>query len=599
MTRVFLAMPSDPQEKLPISRRSARYFLLPPRVRTVWIRLAPSFVIAAGRPNSNFRFLCGCGRLPPVFRRLCQWSRLIPMVFLKRYYWYDLANGKTTRIERFPKKGKQSKTRLNVYSRRCDAESMLIGSLPVQIASSKGVHGGQSNKTRDFSFGNFTDKPLFLCQLSVFSSTKRLIFWSSRVSRRPLSPRGSFLSCTCDSPIEQWTILYGEVLERKDNLRFESMSFGKSRTVTLCSLANFINAADRAIMPRKCSVVLQWAKDWPVPFLSNVVAIIPMAKEFHWNLRLQGYILSAFPIGYLTSQLFAHIFVRRFGTKTVLALAVFTWSLVTFATPFLAPLPFVLICSRIALGFGEGLGRQRETSGGSRGESPFFSALPTIFHVFSNYVPMEERSRSFSYLIALGSVGQTFAALVSTRESISFRSSNVLIHILGTSRFVLTLLGVLFSSSLVSWASSGRLCGLSPIVTSFTRLRMSATKRLSFIHHRKWDFQWILSIQLSFVSIVLRQETKTIVGSNSFPIGHSGRFILRTSRWIGPRTLWWSGCPLIWPRRSTLTQRICLSLRFHTWWIAYPASVSKLIWSIRCSSTFVLCLLATRFDSLL
>ena len=82
-----------------------------------------------------------------------------------------------------------------------------------------------------------------------------------------------------------------------------------------------------------------------------------MAKEFNWNLHLQGYILSSFPIGYLTSQLFAHIFVRRFGTKTVLALAVFTWSLVTFATPFLAPLPLLLICSRIALGFGEGLGK--------------------------------------------------------------------------------------------------------------------------------------------------------------------------------------------------------------------------------------------------
>lgn len=88
-----------------------------------------------------------------------------------------------------------------------------------------------------------------------------------------------------------------------------------------------------------------------------LVAIIPMAKEFNWNLRLQGYILSSFPIGYLTSQLFAHIFVRRFGTKSVLALAVFTWSLVTFATPFLAPLPFLLIFSRIALGFGEGLGK--------------------------------------------------------------------------------------------------------------------------------------------------------------------------------------------------------------------------------------------------
>ena len=43
-------------------------------------------------------------------------------------------------------------------------------------------------------------------------------------------------------------------------------------------------------------------------------------------------------------------------------------------------------------------------------------ALPTVFHIFSNYVPVEERSRSFSYLIAFGSVGQTFAALVGEKE---------------------------------------------------------------------------------------------------------------------------------------------------------------------------------------
>ena len=124
-----------------------------------------------------------------------------------------------------------------------------------------------------------------------------------------------------------------------------------------------------------------------------------MARAFNWSLHLQGYILSAFPIGYLTSQLFTPMFVKRFGAKNVLTFAVFTWSLVTFATPFLAPAPFLLICSRIALGFGEGL------------------ALPTIFHIFSNHVPMEERSRAFSYLIALGSVGQTFAAVVGDKKT--------------------------------------------------------------------------------------------------------------------------------------------------------------------------------------
>lgn len=40
-----------------------------------------------------------------------------------------------------------------------------------------------------------------------------------------------------------------------------------SRIVALCSAANFINAADRVIMP---------------------IAIIPMTDEFKWNLHWQG-----------------------------------------------------------------------------------------------------------------------------------------------------------------------------------------------------------------------------------------------------------------------------------------------------------------------
>ena len=54
-----------------------------------------------------------------------------------------------------------------------------------------------------------------------------------------------------------------------------------SRIVALCSAANFINAADRVIMP---------------------IAVVPMAEEFHWSLHSQGWILSAFAFGYFTSQ---------------------------------------------------------------------------------------------------------------------------------------------------------------------------------------------------------------------------------------------------------------------------------------------------------
>lgn len=57
MIRVFLVTDSLPHAKLPESRRRARYFRLPPRTRTVWIRLGPSLVLAGWRPSSNFLFL--------------------------------------------------------------------------------------------------------------------------------------------------------------------------------------------------------------------------------------------------------------------------------------------------------------------------------------------------------------------------------------------------------------------------------------------------------------------------------------------------------------------------------------------------------------
>jgi hypothetical protein len=59
------------------------------------------------------------------------------------------------------------------------------------------------------------------------------------------------------------------------------MLISTSKTVALCSFSNLINAADRAIMP---------------------IAVLQMAPEFKWNMHEQGWILSAFPIGYFSSQ---------------------------------------------------------------------------------------------------------------------------------------------------------------------------------------------------------------------------------------------------------------------------------------------------------
>ena len=64
-------------------------------------------------------------------------------------------------------------------------------------------------------------------------------------------------------------------------MRIKKLMNKTSRIVALCSIANFINAADRVIMP---------------------IAIVPMTDEFKWSLHWQGWILSAFAFGYFTSQ---------------------------------------------------------------------------------------------------------------------------------------------------------------------------------------------------------------------------------------------------------------------------------------------------------
>ena len=124
------------------------------------------------------------------------------------------------------------------------------------------------------------------------------------------------------------------------------------------------------------------------------IAILQMAPEFNWDMHAQGWILSAFPIGYFSSQIIGGQFSRRFGGKPVLALAVLIWSLLTFLTPLFASSLKILIVSRIALGIAEGVG------------------LPAVVQIFSTCIMADERSRAFGYLVAFGSFGQTVAAII-------------------------------------------------------------------------------------------------------------------------------------------------------------------------------------------
>lgn len=80
---------------------------------------------------------------------------------------------------------------------------------------------------------------------------------------------------------------------------------------------------------------------------------------------------------------------------------------------------YMLILTRIVLGLGEGLGMLANHFTISL--LPYlvtiimsrFLGLPTIYHMFAEDVPAEQRSRAFGYLAAFGSIGQVVAAAVS------------------------------------------------------------------------------------------------------------------------------------------------------------------------------------------
>ncbi|XP_050428588.1 sialin-like isoform X2 [Adelges cooleyi] len=124
------------------------------------------------------------------------------------------------------------------------------------------------------------------------------------------------------------------------------------------------------------------------------IAIIPMTSYFRWSMHWQGWILSAFAFGYLTSQIVGACAAKKYGGKSILLLSVLLWSISTIITPKIAHNIFALILCRIMSGLGEGLG------------------LPTIFHIFGNNIAVNKRSSAFGYLVAAGSVGQTIASMI-------------------------------------------------------------------------------------------------------------------------------------------------------------------------------------------
>ncbi|RIB24071.1 major facilitator superfamily domain-containing protein [Gigaspora rosea] len=127
------------------------------------------------------------------------------------------------------------------------------------------------------------------------------------------------------------------------------------------------------------------------------IAITSMALEFNWSYITEGYILSSFFVGYLTTQIVGGALSDKFGGKWVLGIAGALWTIFTFLTPITAKCGVLyLILCRIFLGIGEG------------------ACFPSIHSLISVWFPPEERSRAVGTITSSSFIGTMIAMPVST-----------------------------------------------------------------------------------------------------------------------------------------------------------------------------------------
>jgi MFS family permease len=114
-------------------------------------------------------------------------------------------------------------------------------------------------------------------------------------------------------------------------------------------------------------------------------AVVPIGKEFHLSSSLIGLVLSAFFIGYVVMQIPGGWLADKFGSRKVLNLIVFVWSIFTGLTGAAWGL-LSLVTIRILFGLSEG------------------SFSPAAFKMLSEVFPKKERGRAISILLSSGSI---------------------------------------------------------------------------------------------------------------------------------------------------------------------------------------------------
>jgi MFS transporter, ACS family, solute carrier family 17 (sodium-dependent inorganic phosphate cotransporter), other len=152
------------------------------------------------------------------------------------------------------------------------------------------------------------------------------------------------------------------------------------------------------VWPRRYTIVALFFLATMLCYVDRVsisVAIIPLAREKHYNAAAQGVILSAFFWGYIWLQLVGGWMADRFGGKRVLATGVALWSAATFLTPAATAGFLLLLAARAMLGIGESLN------------------FPAIHSIAARWTLASERGRALGLNFSAMFLGTVAAFLVS------------------------------------------------------------------------------------------------------------------------------------------------------------------------------------------
>ncbi|KAH1002269.1 hypothetical protein HUJ04_008368 [Dendroctonus ponderosae] len=122
--------------------------------------------------------------------------------------------------------------------------------------------------------------------------------------------------------------------------------------------------------------------------------VVNIGPEFEWDNVIQGYILSSFFYGYITTQLLGGLIGNKIGGKLVFGGGIAVTALVTLISPWLAELSvYALLVARILMGVFEGV------------------TYSSLYVLWVKWIPPSERSRSTTQAMSGSYLGAVFALM--------------------------------------------------------------------------------------------------------------------------------------------------------------------------------------------